>query len=141
MNNYTCTANLVKDPELRMTQKGTPVASLRVAIDTTRKKMDGEGTETLYTTATVWGNFANVCNQNLHKGDQVTIKGELVPRTYNTRDGSKRTEIEISAQEIVFPQRPKNRYSGSEDYADNSTYNPHYLDGAEEVEDDSDLPF
>ena len=143
MNSFVGTCNLVKAPELRMTKTGKPVATIRGAFNTTRKDMNGEKV-TLYMNIVVWGDFANTCSQTLERGDLIAVKGELQPREYVGRDGTKKMEIEIHSSEIVFMQRQsQNRTGYSTEYNEpngGNAYTPHYLNGMEET-DTEDLPF
>ena len=143
INHYTAVGNLVRDPEVRMTTSGIPVATMRVAISTSRKNQNGEY-QTLYMNVTAWRNVADRCRQYMHKGDTVIISGELQPREYTTRDGSKRNETEMNASDVVqIRSASQSRPNNNTDYneANSVSYNPHYLDGAEEVDDTADLPF
>ena len=143
MNSFVGTCNLVKAPELRMTKTGKPVATIRGAFNTTRKDVNGEKV-TLYMNIVVWGDFANTCSQTLERGDLIAVKGELQPREYVGRDGTKKMEIEIHSSEIVFMQRQsQNRTGYSTEYNEpngGNAYTPHYLNGMEET-DTEDLPF
>lgn len=144
MNDFSGTCNLVKAPELRMTKKGLPVATIRGAFNTTRKDMSGEKV-TLYMNIVVWGDFANTCAQTLEKGDLIAVRGELQPREYVGRDGSKKTDVEINSSEIVFMQRqPQSRtnYGGGYNGSNSGVaHSQQVMDGMVEAEDEIDLPF
>jgi single-strand DNA-binding protein len=99
----TIVGNLVTDPELRFTANGSAVASFRVAstprfLDkTTNEWKDGEG---LFLTVNVWRQMAENCAESLTKGQRVIVQGRLKQRSYETREGEKRTVYEIEADDI-----------------------------------------
>lgn len=93
--------NLTKDPELRYTQAGRPVASLRVAVSERYRGSDGrwQDTPTEYVTVTVWGQLAENCCETLVKGDRIAATGVWQERTWTGRDGQDRTDMELSASD------------------------------------------
>lgn len=96
MQVYMCTANLTKDVELRTTPNGKSVATLSIAV----KRPYSE--ETDFFNAVVWDKKAENCAKFLKKGNKVGIVGYLYNRSYNDKDGIKRTVTEISIQDIEF---------------------------------------
>src|SRR3954465_7645525 len=86
INRVVLTGNLTHDPELRSTSGGTPVCSLRIAVNTRRK--DGSGNwidKPNYFDVTVWGAQGENCAQYLAKGRPVAIDGRLEWREYQDR--------------------------------------------------------
>jgi single-strand DNA-binding protein len=104
INRVVLVANLTRDPELRHTQAGMAVCSLRVAVNTRRKDpQTGEwGEKPNYFDVTVWGNQGESCAQYLAKGRQVAIDGRLEWREWEAQDGSKRQAVEIVADTVQF---------------------------------------
>lgn len=100
-NKVILIGNLTKDIDLRYTNGGTPVATLRLASSTKYKSGDGMKEETLFIDTTVWGKQAESSNQYLHKGSSVLIEGRLQERRWE-KDGKKHSKIEIIAQNIRF---------------------------------------
>lgn len=104
INKVILIGNLGRDPELRYTQSGMPVASLSVA--TTRKwknKQTNEWTEeTEWHRVSVFGQTAEHCNNYLSKGRQVYVEGRLRTRSYDDKDGNKRYTTEIVADTVQF---------------------------------------
>lgn len=100
----TIIGNLVADPELRFTPSGKAVANFRVA--STPKKFnkqtqqfeDGQG---LFLTVNVWNQQAENVAESLQKGMRVIVQGDLEQRSYETREGEKRTVYEITANEVA----------------------------------------
>lgn len=144
MMSFTGDARLTKDPVLRRTTTGTDVATLSCAFHRSRKNKDGEY-DTVFLDVTVWGQHAVVCANSLSKGSLVFVKGELTQRSYEDRNGNKRIVTEVSSESVSWPTESKNRSNSYQPYNggnENQTYQPHYFDGMEEVEDNAeDLPF
>ena len=87
--------NLTKDVELHETQSGKKVATLNIAVN-------GYNDTTDFFTINVWNIQAENCVKYLSKGKKVAIVGELHNRSYEDRDGNKRTVCEITANEVEF---------------------------------------
>lgn len=103
VNKAIIVGNLGRDPELRYTQSGTPVAKLNVA--TTRRYTKGQEMveETEWHRITVWGKQAEMCEKFLSKGRQVYVEGRLKTSAYeDKRDGIKRYSTEIVAENVQF---------------------------------------
>jgi len=99
----TVIGNLTADPELRYTQNGLAVANLTIAstprtYDKQRNEwVDGEA---LFLRASVWRDYAEHVASSLTKGTRVIAQGRLRQRSYDDRDGQKRTSIELEIDDI-----------------------------------------
>src|SRR5271166_885657 len=99
----TITGNLVDDPELRFTPAGQPVAKFRIAstpryLDkTTNEWKDGDS---LFLTCNVWRQAAENVAESLQRGMRVIVSGRLRQRSYETKEGEKRTVYEIEVDEV-----------------------------------------
>ena len=103
INRVVLVGNLTRDPELRHTPSGTPVCSLRVAVNTRRKDESGQWVDKPnYFDVTVWGNQGESCAQYLSKGRPVGVDGRLDWREWEAQDGSKRQAVEIIAENVQF---------------------------------------
>jgi single-strand DNA-binding protein len=103
INRVVLVGNLTRDPELRHTPSGTPVCSLRVAVNTRRKDESGQWTDKPnYFDVTVWGQQGENCAQYLSKGRPVAIDGRLEWREWEAQDGGKRQAVEIVAESVQF---------------------------------------
>jgi single-strand DNA-binding protein len=104
INSVTLVGNLTRDPELRHTPSGTPVCSLRLAVNTRRK--DGASGQWVekpnYFDITVWGQQGENCAQYLAKGRQVGVQGRLEWREWETQEGAKRQAVEVVAETVQF---------------------------------------
>jgi single-strand DNA-binding protein len=99
----TVIGNLVDDPELRFTPAGAAVAKFRVASTprtfdrTTSEWKDGES---LFLTCSVWRQTAENVAESLHRGMRVIAQGRLKQRSYEDREGVKRTVFELDVEEV-----------------------------------------
>jgi single-strand DNA-binding protein len=99
----TIVGNLVDDPELRFTPSGQPVARFRVAstprfLDkNTNEWKDGDS---LFLTCNVWRQAAENVAESLQRGMRVIVSGRLRQRSYETKEGEKRTVYEVEADEV-----------------------------------------
>jgi single-strand DNA-binding protein len=99
----TVVGNLVDDPELRFTPSGAAVANFRIASTPrnfdrqTNEWVDGEG---LFLSCAVWRQAAENVAESLQKGMRVVVQGRLKQRQYETREGEKRTVVELDVDEV-----------------------------------------
>lgn len=141
LNRVHLLGNLGADPELRMTQSGQAVLSMRLATSETyldRDKRRQERTE--WHTVVLWGKRAEALGKLLHKGDRIYVEGGLRTTSYDDRDGNKRYKTEVIARDVLLQgsrdgarQRsaPQNESAGSLGEAA----------GAPPFGDDDDVPF
>ena len=99
----TVVGNLTSDPELRYTQSGLAVANFTIAstprtLD--RGSNEWKDGEALFLRASVWREFAEQVAGSLTKGTRVVATGRLKQRSYETKEGEKRTSIELEVDEI-----------------------------------------
>jgi single-strand DNA-binding protein len=105
-NKVILMGNLTKDPEIRYTPSGTPVATLALAVNRRYKQGDELKDEVCYIDIVVFGKQAEHCGQYLSKGHGVIVDGRLQQRRWETDDGQKRSKHEVVAQSINFlPKR------------------------------------
>ncbi len=103
INRVTITGNLTADPELRQTPGGTPVCSLRVAVNGRRKDQSGQWVDKPnYFNVVVWGAQGQNCANYLSRGRPVAVDGRLDWREWEAKDGGKRQTIEIVAETVQF---------------------------------------
>lgn len=99
----TVVGNLTADPELRYTQSGLAVANFTIASTPRtfdRQANDWKDGEALFLRASCWREFAEHVAGSLTKGSRVIATGRLKQRSYETKDGEKRTAIELEVDEI-----------------------------------------
>ncbi len=99
----TVVGNLTADPELRFTPSGAPVANFTIA--STPRTFDRQSNEwrdgdTLFLNCSIWRQAAEHVAESLQKGMRVVAQGRLKARSYETREGEKRTVMELDVDEI-----------------------------------------
>jgi single-strand DNA-binding protein len=99
----TVIGNLTADPELRFTPSGAAVANFTVA--STPRTFDRQSNEwkdgdTLFLRCSIWREAAENVAESLTKGTRVIVSGRLVQRSYETREGEKRTVYELQVDEV-----------------------------------------
>src|SRR6202000_2878375 len=99
----TIAGNLVDDPELRFTPSGQPVARFRVA-STPRFRDNASGEwkdgDSLFLTCNVWRQAAENVAESLQRGMRVIVQGRLRQRSYETKEGEKRTVYEVEVDDV-----------------------------------------
>ncbi|MEU7026617.1 single-stranded DNA-binding protein [Streptomyces sp. SBR177] len=99
----TVVGNLVEDPELRFTPSGAAVAKFRVASTPRtfdRQTNEWKDGESLFLTCSVWRQAAENVAESLQKGMRVVVQGRLKQRSYEDREGVKRTVFELDVEEV-----------------------------------------
>ena len=99
----TVIGNLTNDPELRFTPSGSAVANFTIASTPRtfdRQSNEWKDGETLFLRASVWREAAENVAESLTKGMRVIVSGRLKSRSYETKEGEKRTVIELEVDEI-----------------------------------------
>lgn len=101
-NSVTVVGNLTRDPELRFTSSGQPMATIGIAVN--RSWVDRVSNErrevTSFFNIVAWGTLGENAAECLSKGDRVVVTGRLEQRSWETQDGDKRSVVEINADEI-----------------------------------------
>ena len=99
----TVVGNITADPELRFTQNGAAVANFTIA--STPKKFDKQSNEfkdgeTLFLRCSAWREMAENVAESLSRGTRVVAQGNLVARSFQTKEGENRTVMELDVQEV-----------------------------------------
>ena len=100
-NKIILIGNLTKDPELRYTPQGTPVASFRLAVNYRYKQSDEMKQETMFIDNVIFGKQAESCSKYLNKGSSVLVEGRLQERRWES-NGQQRSKFEVVAQSVRF---------------------------------------
>jgi len=105
-NKVILMGNLTRDPEVRFTPSGTPVANFRIAVNHRYKQGNEMKDDVCYIDIVVFGKQAEACGQYLNKGNGVIVDGRLQERRWETEEGQKRSKHEVVAQQVRFmPKR------------------------------------
>ncbi len=104
LNQIVLIGRLVRDPELRYTPSGVPVAGFPIAVDRPFSNAQGQR-ETDFFDVVVWRKQAELVSTHLQKGRLVAIQGRLQARSYDTPEGQRRKVYEIVADRVTFLDR------------------------------------
>ena len=103
-NSITLVGRLTRDPEVRFTAKGQAMCRFDLAVN--RRYKDATSGEwkddTSFIPVVVWGDAANRCGERLKKGLPAHVEGRLQSRNWETKEGQKRTSIEVVARRVQF---------------------------------------
>jgi single-strand DNA-binding protein len=102
LNNVILLGNLTRDPEVRYTPSGTPVATLGLAVNNRMKQGDEWKDDPCFIDVVVFGKQAESCGEYLSKGQPVLVEGRLRFRSWEGQDGQKRSKHEVSAFRVQF---------------------------------------
>jgi len=153
VNKAIIVGRLGRDPEIRYTNSGTPVASFSVATDERWTGQDGsKQSKTEWHNIVAWSRLAEICEQYLKKGKLVYIEGRLQTREWDDREGNKRRTTEIVANTMqMLGSRQEEQSQGSSNYGNGpSDRNSSGADKRQSVNDgpagdldltDDDIPF
>ena len=147
MNQIVIMGRLTRDPELRQTPQGVPVASFTLAVDRGFTPKDGSERVTDFIDVVAWRNTAEFVTKYFIKGQMAAVTGRLQIRDWTDKDNNKRRSAEVIAENIYFTESKKSREAAfgpvesKEDFG--SSYNTP-VESSEFAEldmDDGDLPF
>ena len=140
MNKVVLVGRLTKDPELRYTAQGTPVASFTLAVNRRFKSKSGD-TDADFIPIVAWGNQGENTAKYVGKGSQIAVYGRLQVRNYQANDGTKRYVTEVIAEEVTFLGTGKKDNSYPNNEKANQDFGVPLDDFHPMEEDDDDLPF
>ena len=141
LNKIFVMGRLTRDPELRRTNSGTAVTSFTLAVDRDFKNADGTK-DTDFVDVVAWRSTAEFAAKYFAKGRMAVVEGRLQIRDWQDKDGNKRRNAEVVADNVYFGDSKKEVSSGGGYKAAGSAVDV-APDEAElaEIEDDDDLPF
>lgn len=145
LNKIMIMGRMTRDPELRSTQTGTPVASFTLAVDRDFKdKATGEK-QTDFIDVVAWRSTGEFVSRYFAKGSLAVVEGRLQMRDWTDKDGNKRRSAEIVADNVYFGGDKRDRATegvavsyGTNNYASPAENTTTF---AEMTEDDPELPF
>ncbi|MDP1808646.1 MAG: single-stranded DNA-binding protein [Actinomycetota bacterium] len=107
LNRVILIGNLTRDPEMRFTPSGSPVAGFGLAVNRVYTNKQGEKVENVdFFNIVVWAKLAELCAEYIHKGSPVAVEGRLQSRSWETEEGQKRSAVEVVAENVQFLGRP-----------------------------------
>jgi single-strand DNA-binding protein len=100
-NRVVLAGNLTRDPELRFTQEGVPVANFSIAVNRVRSKSEAVD----FFNVSAWRELGERVANYKKKGDPILVEGRLQYRTWQTPDGTKRSTVDMVADNVQFLNR------------------------------------
>jgi single-strand DNA-binding protein len=97
-NRVVLAGNLTRDPELRFTNNGIPVCQFGLAVNRVRSKSE----EVDFFDITAWRELGETIANYKKKGDPILVEGKLQFRTWEAQDGSKRSKVDVVADNVQF---------------------------------------
>lgn len=139
LNKIFIMGRLTADPELRRTNNGAAVTSLTLAVDRDFKNADGTK-DTDFISVVAWRNQAEFLAKYFTKGRMAVVEGRLQMRDWTDKDGNKRRNAEVIADNVYFGDSRSDNASGGHQAA-KAPVNVDAEDFDEVEDDDSTLPF
>lgn len=145
LNHVFIMGRMTRDPEMRHTDSGTPVASFTLAVERDFKSASGEK-ETDFIDCTAWRNTADFVSKYFGKGRMAVVSGRLQIRTWTDKDGNKRKAAEVVAEHVYFGDSKRDDASGyapqtSTQAAAAAPADDYSANGYDMNEDTDELPF
>lgn len=106
LNRIVLIGRLTRDPEMRYTPQGVPVASFSLAVDRPFTNQQGQR-EADFIDCVAWRKLGETVGNHLTKGRLVAVEGRLQVRSYEAQDGSKRRVAEVVCDSVRFLDKPK----------------------------------
>lgn len=121
INSVFLICRLIRDPELStLPNSNTSVCKFSVASNRVFSSGGEKKDQTSFFNCIAWGKLGEVINEYCHKGQQIAIEGRLQQRSWEDKDGVKRSTVEIVVENCQFLSKPGN---GSGDHANNEQHN------------------
>ena len=104
-NKVILLGNLTRDPEMRYTPNGTPVASFGMAVNRRYRQGDEQKEEVCFVDISTFGRQAELAGEYLSKGRMVLIEGRLQFRNWEDQNGQRRSKLDVVAERVNFMPR------------------------------------
>jgi len=125
LNKAMLIGNLGREPEMRYTPDGKPIATFSVATSRSRRDPNGNWMdETEWHRIVAWDRLAETASQYLHKGSKVYVEGRIQSRKYTDNSGVERTVYEIVANDLTLLDRRVDSGETADDWGDGATAQP-----------------
>ena len=145
MNQIAIMGRLTRDPELRQTPNGVPVASFSLAVNRSYTPKDGGERQTDFIDVVAWRNTAEFVSKYFIKGQMAAVTGRLQIRDWTDKDDNKRRSAEVVADNVFFTESKKSRDASfghaETDYSGGFSTPVESSDFAELDMDEGELPF
>ena len=138
-NKLILLGNLTRDPEMRYTPSGTPVASFGMAVNRRYRQGDEQKEEVCFVDISTFARSAEIVGQYLSKGSPVLIEGRLQFRSWEDQNGQRRSKLDVVAERVNLMPRGSQDGGGSRQSAGGAP-SPYRDDDIPQPQDD-DIPF
>ena len=139
-NKVILLGNLTRDPEMRYTPSGTPIASFGLAVSRRYRQGDEQKEEVCFVDITAFGRSAEIVGEYLSKGRPVLIEGRLRWHSWETEGGQRRSKLDVTAERVNLMPRASQDGGGSRQSAGGGAPPPYRDDDIPPPQDD-DIPF
>ena len=139
-NKVILLGNLTRDPEMRYTPSGTPVASFGLAVNRRYRQGDEQKEEVCFVDISAFARSAEIVGQYLSKGSPVLIEGRLHFRSWEDQSGQRRSKLDVVAERVNLMPRAGQDGGGSRQSAGAGAPPPYRDDDIPPPQDD-DIPF
>ena len=136
-NKVILMGNLTRDPEMRYTPSGSPVASFGLAVSRRYRQGDEQREDVCFVDVSVFARQAELAGEYLSKGRSVLIEGRLQYRTWEDQNGQRRNKLDVVAERLTFMPRPSQDGGGSRPGSGPAPYR----DEDAPAPNDDDIPF
>jgi single-strand DNA-binding protein len=141
LNRVSLIGNLGKDPEVRYTQSGTAVGSLRIGVTERRKNGDDYKDQTEWVSVVCFGKTAENANKYLQKGRQIFVEGRLQTKSWEDKSGQTRYTTEVVANQLLFLGSAKDQSAGKSGFTKSSSQGIEDANTENNFIEDDDIPF
>lgn len=139
-NKVILLGNLTRDPEIRYTPSGSPVASFGLAVNRRYRQGDEQKEEVCFVDISTFGRQAELAGEYLSKGRMVLIEGRLQFRSWEDQNGQRRSKLDVVAERVNFMPRSGQDGGGGRQSAGAGAPPPYRDDDIQPPQDD-DIPF
>jgi len=140
VNSVILVGRLTRDPELRYTPNGAPVARFSLAVDRRARSSDG-GKQTDFIRCSCWNKQAELVSNYLQKGRLVAVEGSLRVNSVTNPDGTRREYVEVVCFSVTFLDRGRDQGARPADENDFAGFGETVMPSLPDDLDDDDIPF
>lgn len=145
INRVCLVGRLTRDPELKFTPINTPIASFSIANNKSWKAQNGEKKENCsFFNCIAWGKTGEIIAQYFKKGQRIIIEGRLQQRSWNDKDGNRRSVVEVVVENFQFLDAPSSSKESGTAPQEQTVSEPEYVPSYEDCSPaflDDDIPF
>ena len=140
-NKVILMGNLTRDVEVRTTTSGQSVANFSLAVNRSWRGQDGQQQDqTSFINCVAWGRVGDIIAQYVHKGSPLLVSGRLDQRSYQDKDGNKRSAVEVVVEDFNFVGSASGRSDNSSPSASSSNQSTNSKSQDVVIEDIDDKP-